>query len=99
VHQGEPNIIHVEGPKQDQYTLGQFFDIWGRQLSATQFMGKPVDANHKLVIEILDVNGKVVQTLSGDPRKFVFNDHQTIMMLYNSPDVKPSGYDWNQFKG
>ena len=29
-------VIHVESPSQRGYTLGQFFDIWGQPLSATQ---------------------------------------------------------------
>jgi hypothetical protein len=29
-------VIHVESPSQRTYTLGNFFDIWGQPLSATQ---------------------------------------------------------------
>ena len=33
-------VVHIESPVQRGYTLGQFFDVWGRPLSATQ-VGPP----------------------------------------------------------
>ncbi len=32
----ETGVIHIESPIQRVYTLGNFFDIWGQPLSATQ---------------------------------------------------------------
>src|SRR5882724_9392703 len=29
-------VVHIESPVQRVYTLGQFFDVWGRPLSGTQ---------------------------------------------------------------
>ncbi len=59
VHDGEPNIIHIESPIQKTYTLGNFFDIWGQPLSATQVMGNKTDSTHKLVFEVFDASGKL----------------------------------------
>jgi hypothetical protein len=32
----ESGVIHIESPVQRTYTLGNFFDVWGQPLSATQ---------------------------------------------------------------
>jgi hypothetical protein len=99
VHQNEPSIIHIESPNQDKYSVANLFHIWGQQIGGNQFMGNKVDANHKLVIEVFDNNGKLIKTMNGDPSNVQFADHQTIVILYNSPNVKAGPYDWSQFGG
>jgi hypothetical protein len=97
VHDGEPNLIHIESPVQRTYTVGNLFDIWGKELTDTSFMGHPIDAQHKLTIEIYDENGKLVQTYTGKPRDLAFSNHQTFVFKYNSPDAKPAPFDWSKF--
>lgn len=99
VHEGQANIIHVEAPKADKFTLANFYHIWGQQIGGNKFMGNTVDDKHSLITEVLDVNGKVIQTVNGDPSGVVIADHQTIVVRYNSPNVKPAGYDWSKFNG
>jgi hypothetical protein len=95
VHDQEPNIIHIESPVQRSYFLGQVFDIWGQQLTSTQVMNHKADATHKLVFEVFDANGKMT-TVTSDPRQIELTAHQTIAILYNSPNVTPKAYtDWN----
>lgn len=95
VHDGEPNIIHVESPVQATYTLGAFFDIWGQPLSTTKFMGNTVDAAHPLVIKVYDANGKLT-TYTGNPLSVPITAHETIVMLYNSPNAQPTPFtNWN----
>lgn len=97
VHTNENNFIHIESPTNNQYTLKQFFDIGGESLSATNFMGNPVDANHKLVAEVYDANGKLVKTAdAASAGDITLTNHETIVLLYNSPNVKPSpNTDWS----
>ena len=97
VHDGEPNLIHIESPVQKTYTVGELFDIWGQELTDTSFMGHPIDAQHKLTIEVYDESGKLVQTYTGKPRDLAFNNRQTFVYKYNSPDVKPALFDWSKF--
>jgi hypothetical protein len=97
VHDGEPNLIHIESPVNKAYTVGELFDIWGQELTDTSFMGHPIDAQHKLTIEVYDESGKLVQTYTGKPRDLAFNNRQTYVYKYNSPDVKPALYDWSKF--
>jgi hypothetical protein len=97
VHQGEPNLVHIESPVKKDYTVGQLFDIWGQELTDTSFLGHPIDAQHKLTIEVYDESGKLVQTYSGKPRDLVFDNRHTFVYKYNSPDVKPALFDWSKF--
>jgi hypothetical protein len=63
-------IIHVESPTQKNYTLGQFFDIWGWPLSTSQ-VGR---ATGKVTTY---VNGK---QYSGDPRSITLTPHEVIQL-------------------
>ncbi|HLZ22334.1 MAG TPA: hypothetical protein VKQ30_09445 [Ktedonobacterales bacterium] len=95
VHDGEPNIIHEESPVRATYTLGAFFDLWGQPLSKTQVMQYTADATHPLVFEVFDGNGKLT-TYTGNPLALPLRAHDTIVILYNSPNAKPSPYtNWN----
>jgi hypothetical protein len=95
VHDGEPNIIHEESPIQATYTLGAFFDVWGQPLSKTQVIQYKADATHLLVFEVFDANGKLTR-YTGDPLNLPFHAHDTIVILYNSPNVKPFPFTaWN----
>lgn len=95
VHDQEPNIIHIESPVQKSYFLGEVFDLWGQQFSSTDVMGHKADASHKLVFQVFDADGKMT-TVTSDPRQIELKAHQTIVILYNSPNVTPKAYtDWN----
>ncbi len=95
VHDQEPNIIHIESLQADShYYLGEVFDLWGQHLSSTQVMDHTTDASHKLVFEVFDANGKMT-TVTTDPRQIELKAHETIVILYNSPNVTPKPYtDW-----
>lgn len=85
---GDDNIIHIESPTKDTFTLGQFYAIWGETLTNKQAGDYTADATHKLVFETVDDKGKVT-TVTGDPWNIKLAPHETIYVLYNSPDVKP----------
>lgn len=95
VHDQEPNIIHIESPVQKSYFLGEVFDLWGQQLTSTQVMAHKADATNKLVFEVFDASGKMT-TVTTDPRQIELTAHETVAILYNSPNVSPKPYtDWN----
>ena len=75
-------IIHVESPDARQYTLGQFFDIWGRDLTRTGVAGMqgPVHAF---------VDGR---PYSGDLRAIVLTAHELITIEVGEPVVSPPVY-------
>ncbi len=95
------NFIHIEAPPNQantKFTVKNFFDVGGEPLDAKTFMGNPIDGAHKLITDVFDANGKPVQAVStGDAAAgVVLSDHETIVMLYNSPNVKATpNTDWS----
>ena len=72
-------IIHVESPTQRTYTLGQFFEIWGQTLSATQ---------------VGPATGTVVAFYNGrhflaDPRNIPLTPHADVQLDVGTPLVRP----------
>ena len=75
-------IIHVESPDPRTYTLGNFFDIWGRPLTTTNVAGieGPVHTY---------VDGK---PYTGNPRDIVLRAHAQITLEVGTPLVTPPTY-------
>jgi len=67
--------IHIESPVVRDFTLGQFFDIWGRSFNRTCIFGYCVDAIHRLVMY---VDGE----RSEEFRDHVFRDDEEILLVY-----------------
>jgi hypothetical protein len=83
-HTGD-GIIHVESPKVETYTLGQFFDEWQQPLSSSQ-----VGPAKGTVTAI--VNGQVFQ---GDPREIPLASHENVQLEVGTPLVAPQYIDWS----
>ena len=80
----DTGIVHIEAPDNRGFTLGQFFQIWGHPLSATQLLDKAVDASHKITAT---VNGT---PFTGDPASIPLADRQTIVLQYGPPFGTPT---------
>ena len=91
VHAGDANVVHIEAPSQSNFTLGQFFDIWGKPLSRTQAGAFTASAQQALVYKTVDASGHVT-TVTGDPRGIALAPHETIYILYNSPAVEAKAF-------
>ncbi|MDQ1368546.1 MAG: hypothetical protein QOF20_899 [Acidimicrobiaceae bacterium] len=72
-------IIHIESPTQTQYTLGQFFDMWGQTLKAGQV--GPALGPLKMYVD-----GK---PYTGDPRAIALGAHSQIQLDIGSPAPGP----------
>ncbi len=89
------NIIHVDLPTNRTYTLGEFFDIWGQPLSQAQVADYSADGQHALTFYVFDANGNM-QRYAGDPRAIQLVEHETIVIVFNSPHAQPAPYNaWN----
>lgn len=75
-------IIHIESPDHRVYTLGMFFDIWGRTLSARDVAGQ------QGVVRAF-VDGKAY---TGNPRNIVLGAHTLITLEVGDPIVPPPVY-------
>ena len=87
----DDGYIHIEAPVKRPFTLGQFFDIWGPDLSWTQAGG--VSAPHGKRLSIW-VNG--VPWHGRDPRSIVLADHETIVIQNGPPFAKATPSDWSK---
>jgi hypothetical protein len=72
-------IIHIESPRPRAFTLGNFFDVWGQPLSATQ-----VGPAKGKVTALY--NGKV---WLGNPRDIPLREHSQIQLEVGKPLVGP----------
>ncbi|TMD73672.1 MAG: hypothetical protein E6I82_06920 [Chloroflexi bacterium] len=106
VHAANKNVIHIESPASDTFTVGQFFDVMN---SWSQANGKPaqkLDASHvstftigpdQKVVTYVDLgDGKGPQLHEGDPRAIQLKSHEVVTIEITPPDVKPPpAFDWN----
>jgi hypothetical protein len=78
-------VIHLESPSAQVYTLGQFFDIWGQPLSATQ-VGPATGQVTAWV------NGSLY---SGDPAAIRLQPHDVIQLDVGAPVVQPQAVSFS----
>lgn len=87
-------VIHVESPTIKDFTLGQFFDVWGVKFSAQSIGGYNSDEKNKIQIF---VDGKEE---TGDPRAVVLSSHQEIVVAFGTaeelPKIIPSSYKFSE---
>jgi len=86
-------IIHVESNEVRDFTLGQFFDVWGVRFTKECVGGYCAKGSDKLQVFS---NGKLV---NGDPRNLVLTSHQEIAIVYGpekSSVVVPSSYKFDE---
>ena len=80
----ESGIVHIEAPIQRDFTLGQFFDIWGKKLSNDQIFNYVSSANNPLNVYI---NGTKVPD-GTNYRDIKLNAHDEIAIVYGTPPSK-----------
>ncbi len=99
VHAQNKNVIHIESPANDTFTLGQFFDVWNawsqangkgaQKLDATHVSTFTVGAGDKVVTYIDLGDGKGAQPYTGDLRSIPLKSHEVITIEITPPDVNP----------
>ncbi len=76
-------FIHIESPVRGSFNVGQFFDVWGPELSWTQAGPLTASHGHRLAIW---VDGK--RWHGSNPRAIRLQDHETIV-IQNGPPFAP----------
>ncbi len=80
-------VIHVESPTNEQFTLGQFFAVWGVRFIPTSVGGYRSTAARPIRVYL---NGKPYQ---GNPTRLVLAPHQEIAVVIGKPPAKiPTRY-------
>jgi hypothetical protein len=78
-------IIHVESPVFRDFTLGNFFDIWGEPLSVTRVASAKIAKGALRVW----VNGR---PFSGDPRSIPIALHTEVVLEAGPPYTQPAPF-------
>ena len=82
-------IIHLESPRAQAFSLGQFFGTWGLNLSKNCIGDLCSPGEFKMY-----VNGKQIPA-DADPVKLVLQEHDEIAIVYGTPPADiPSSYNW-----
>jgi hypothetical protein len=99
VHAANEDVIHIESPASQTFTLGQFFSVWSTWSKAQGGPNEPLNATHvstltltpdeKLVIYIDLQDGKGAQPYTGDPNAIVLKAHEVITLEITPPAVTP----------
>jgi hypothetical protein len=84
-------FIHIESPVKRPFTLGQFFDIWGPNLTWTTAGPLAAPGGHLLAIS---VDGKPWH--QSDPRSIRLHDHQVIVIQNGPPFARTPRPDWSK---
>ena len=72
---GTDGVIHVESPEKRDFTLGDFFAVWGQPFSKNEILTYKADATHRVRIM---VNGVEVDTYE----KTILQDGEQIVISY-----------------
>jgi len=84
-------IVHIEAPRESasrQFTLGDFFQVWGQPLSNRQVATFKLGSGDQLKMW---VDG---QPYTGDPRKIVLKSHTQVVLEIGPQFVDPPTFDW-----
>lgn len=70
-------IVHIESPVKKDFSLGDWFYIWGKTWTATDFNGQPLDASHQLKVF---ADGHEITT----GPETILQDHVTYAVIYGN---------------
>lgn len=78
-------IVHIEAPAPRNFTLGQFFDVWGQPLDGSHVADATVPTGSRIWVF---VNGS---PFDGDPRTIPLADRELIELQIGPAAVAPLG--------
>jgi hypothetical protein len=83
-------IIHIESPEVRTFTLGQFFDIWDRDLNGQTAAGAHAPKGKTLRVTINGV------PFHGNPRTIALRDREEIVIQSGPPYAHAVAADWSR---
>lgn len=99
VHTANPDVIHIESPATQSFTLGNFFSVWDSWSRNNGGLRQPLDSKHvstftltpdqSLVVYVDANDGKGPQLFTGDPKTIVLKAKEVIWLEISPPTVTP----------
>lgn len=84
----DSGIIHVEAPTADEYTFGQFFDIWGQPLTDQQVVDHPVASGEAVFVFVDGVRTEA------DPRSITLRNLENIEIQVGTEPLEPLPFEF-----
>jgi hypothetical protein len=81
-------IVHMEAPAAKPFRLGQFFSVWGKDLSQSSVAGLAGPVRYYLI-----ANGKITP-FAGDPKSIVFTRHLEVLIVVGKAPAMVPQYEW-----
>jgi hypothetical protein len=89
----DDGVVHIESSQVREFTLGEFFDVWGVRLSSTCLGGYCVSGADELLVF------KDGERVNGPIRQVVLDDQSVIVVTFGAPeelpDPIPSTFDFS----
>jgi hypothetical protein len=85
-------IIHVESPENRTFSLGQFFDIWGKKFNNSQIFDFTVDKSQNKSLAVF-INGTAVTDMQY--RNIPLFNHEDITIVYGTPPSELPAYEFS----
>jgi hypothetical protein len=84
-------IIHIESPENKTFTLGQFFDIWGKKFNNSLLFDFKIDNSTDRTLSVY-VNGSAINGTSY--RDLPLVNHEDISVVYGTPPPEIPSYEF-----
>jgi hypothetical protein len=88
VHATQKNVIHIESPASQTFTLGQFMDVANQWSTSNGYAAMKMDSTHVAtftlqpgdkIVTYIDLNdGKGPTVFEGDPRTITLKSHEVV---------------------
>ena len=85
-------IIHIESPENKSFSLGQFFDVWGKKFNNSQIFDFTVNESQNKTL-LVYINGTAVNDLNY--RDIPIVNHEDITIVYGTPPAKIPSYEFS----
>jgi hypothetical protein len=86
-HEGS-GVIHVESGAPTTFTLGQFFTLWGQNLSAASVAGLPGAPTYYVV------DNEKITRVTTNPADITLTAHKEVVIITGVPPREVPKYDW-----
>ncbi|HET9410416.1 MAG TPA: hypothetical protein VFO75_00905, partial [Candidatus Dormibacteraeota bacterium] len=106
VHSANTDVIHIESPAQDSFTLGDFFKVWDawstaaggphEVLSSTQVSTLTLATGQQMFIYVDLQDGKGPTLYQGDPNNIPLKAHEVITIEMSGASSPPPPFTFTQ---
>jgi hypothetical protein len=106
VHSANQDVIHIESPASQTFTLSQFFSVWNawstnnggptEPISTTQISSFKLQPGEKMYVYVDANDGKGPQLFDGNPGTIVLKAHEVVSVeITSGAATPPPAFNWS----